>query len=78
MNDFILNPNSRDGVQALRKARGLCPAQTLRCGSAQLGRVLRKQRQLDSVPATLDIKEDVVYLFTSHFATEVFHTKWLD
>ena len=60
-----LNSNTRDGVQALRKASGLCPARTLCCGSAQLGRVVGRQRRLDRVPATPDSKEDFVYVYFS-------------
>ena len=64
MNNFILNLNTVDGVLVLRKAGGLCPAQTLRCGSAQIGRVVDRQRQLDSVPTAPQIKEAFVYLLT--------------
>jgi hypothetical protein len=38
---IILNSNSSDGLKALRKEGRLCPAQTLRAGSAQrLGRMV--------------------------------------
>jgi hypothetical protein len=40
--------------------------------------VVRGQQQLDRVPATPDSYEDILYLFTSSFATEFFHTKLLD
>jgi hypothetical protein len=51
-NYIILNLNSRDGLSALWKTSGLCPAQTLRGESEQLDRVAGRQRQ--------DLKENFI------------------
>jgi hypothetical protein len=45
MNYIILSSSSRDGLSALRKTSGLCPAQTLHGGSEQLDQVVGRQRQ---------------------------------
>jgi len=54
MNYIILNLSSRDGLPALRKTSGLCPAQMLRGGSEELDRVVGRQRQ--------DLKENFISL----------------
>jgi hypothetical protein len=47
MNENILDSSIRGRLKAQdRKASGLCPAQKLRSGSAQLGRVVGRQRRL--------------------------------